>query len=90
MVRHHTAPGIFCSSAIMDKGNVRMLDGTRMKFQCKESGHYIDNSKVVKSDLVAGNGVIHIINKIQLPPEGIIQMIYFNVKYRLQTLSFLC
>ncbi|XP_060590132.1 periostin-like [Ruditapes philippinarum] len=69
LVRHHTAPGIFCSSAIIDKGSVRMLDGSRMKFQCKESGHYIDNSKIVKPDLVAGNGVIHIINKIQLPSE---------------------
>lgn len=69
VVRHHTAPGIYCSSAIVDKGGVRMLDGSKMTVQCKKNGHYIHNSKLVKTDILAGNGVIHLINKIQLPAE---------------------
>ncbi|XP_052228208.1 periostin-like isoform X2 [Dreissena polymorpha] len=67
VVRHHTAAGVHCISAVMDKAAVRMLDGTKATLQCKKSGHYLQNSKIVTWDTLAGNGVVHIINKIQLP-----------------------
>lgn len=67
VVLHHTAPGIFCSTANVDVNTVKMLDGARMKFECKRSGQYIQNSKIVQADILAGNGVIHITNKLQLP-----------------------
>lgn len=69
LIRHHTAPGIFCSTANVDKSSVKMLDGTKMKFECKKNGQYVGNSKLVQSDILAGNGIIHIINKVQLPYE---------------------
>ena len=47
-----------------------MLDGTHMKFQCKTSGQYWENSKVVRRDMISGNGVVHMINKLQLPNSG--------------------
>ena len=49
---------------------VQMLDGKHMKFQCKASGHYWGNSKVVRTDMLAGNGVVHMVNKVQLPNAG--------------------
>ena len=70
VVRHHLAPGVYCASANVDKTSVKMLDGTKMKMTCKNTGRYLENSQIVTSDLQAGNGVIHIINKIQLPSFG--------------------
>ena len=71
VVRHHTASGLHCSTANIVDTKLRMLDGTYKKFQCKSSGHYWENSKVVQRDMIAGNGVVHIVNKIQLPNSGI-------------------
>ena len=77
VVRHHTTSGIHCSTANIVDTKVRMLDGTHMKFQCKSSGHYWENSKVVRTDMTAGNGVVHIVNKVQLPNSGI--FVYYLV-----------
>jgi uncharacterized surface protein with fasciclin (FAS1) repeats len=30
----------------------------------------INNAKVVKADIMASNGVIHVINSVLLPPAG--------------------
>ncbi|WAQ99700.1 POSTN-like protein [Mya arenaria] len=67
VIMHHTAPRIYCASANVDKTSVTMLDGSKQKMSCKKSGQFLHNSQIVKADLLAGNGVVHIINKIQLP-----------------------
>jgi len=59
---------MFCASSNIDKNGVKMVDGTSMRFQCKKNGHYIHNSRIVKPDIMAGNGIVHLINKVQLPP----------------------
>ncbi|KAL4230926.1 hypothetical protein ACF0H5_011300 [Mactra antiquata] len=69
LIRRHTTRGVYCSTAVYDRNKVVMLDGTRMKVQCKKNGHYLENSKIVKPDILAGNGIIHLINKIQLPND---------------------
>ena len=70
VVRHHTSQGLHCSASNIVDTKVRMLDGTHMKFQCKTSGQYWENSKVVRRDMISGNGVVHMINKLQLPNSG--------------------
>ena len=58
------------------------MDGKHMKFQCKASGNYWENSKVVRTDMTAGNGVIHMVNKIQLPNSGIYFMSHKCITYQ--------
>lgn len=40
-----------------------------MKIQLEKGQVSIDNAKVTKADIKASNGVIHVINKVLLPPD---------------------
>ena len=67
---HHMTKGVYCSTTVTENFKVKMLDGAMMRFQCKKNGHYIHNSKIVHPNILAGNGIIHIVNKVQLPHSG--------------------
>jgi uncharacterized surface protein with fasciclin (FAS1) repeats len=40
-----------------------------VKIQLEKGQVSIDNAKVIKADIKASNGVIHVINKVLLPPD---------------------
>jgi uncharacterized surface protein with fasciclin (FAS1) repeats len=43
------------------------VQGQKMSIEVKEGGVFVDNAKVVKTDLLADNGVIHVIDAVILP-----------------------
>ncbi len=46
-----------------------LLKGKKITVTHKRDGIYVNDAKVIKTDVMASNGVIHVIDKVILPPE---------------------
>ncbi|MCX7969286.1 MAG: fasciclin domain-containing protein [Armatimonadetes bacterium] len=47
-----------------------LLKGKKITVTQKRDGIYVNDAKVIKTDVLAKNGVIHVIDKVILPPEN--------------------
>ena len=59
------------STAIsLDGSDVAMLNGETISLSVREGNLYINESLVVAPDIVASNGIIHVIDAVLTPPEA--------------------
>ena len=55
----------------MGTSKVATANGAALTVNRDRNGNVmIDNAKVVKADIIAGNGVIHVIDSVVLPPQS--------------------
>ncbi|MCS7264643.1 MAG: fasciclin domain-containing protein [Armatimonadetes bacterium] len=47
-----------------------LLKGKKITVTQKKEGIFVNDAKVIKTDVLAKNGVIHVIDKVILPPEN--------------------
>lgn len=67
ILKHHVLAGDIRASSIMGKKlNPKTVNGTSIKIDATK-GVLIGDAKVVKADLIASNGVIHVIDKVLIP-----------------------
>ena len=50
-------------------GKVKTVQGTEFEITVKDGAVMVDGAKVTKTDIVASNGVIHVIDKVIMPAE---------------------
>ncbi|MFO0409077.1 MAG: fasciclin domain-containing protein, partial [Dolichospermum sp.] len=50
-------------------GEIKTVEGAVVKVQVRKGRVTVGNAKVTKADIKASNGVIHLINKVLLPPD---------------------
>jgi len=68
ILTYHVVPGKVSSGDIAGKRlDVATVQGAKAKVDATD-GVTIDGAKVVKADIMATNGVIHVIDKVILPP----------------------
>ena len=71
ILTYHVVPGkIMAADAIAvakKGGSAKTVQGSKVKVTLKDGAVYVDNAKVVKTDIVCGNGVIHVIDSVILP-----------------------
>ena len=60
-------PGAVSSAEVVKLSSAKTVEGQSVKISTKEGGVMIDNANVVKADIVASNGVIHVIDSVILP-----------------------
>jgi uncharacterized surface protein with fasciclin (FAS1) repeats len=65
---YHVAKGDKYAKGVLESGKVKMLDGNTAEVTTDEEGAYIAGCKIVKTDIKASNGVIHVIEYVMLPP----------------------
>jgi uncharacterized surface protein with fasciclin (FAS1) repeats len=53
----------------LDGKEVKTAEGSSAKVSVKDGTVSIDGAKVVKTDIECSNGVIHVIDKVLLPPS---------------------
>lgn len=56
-------------AADVKTGKVKTVQGTELDVQVSDSGVTVDGAKVVKTDILGSNGVIHVIDQVVLPKE---------------------
>lgn len=64
---HHVTAGRIVASSLT-KSSRTMADGTAINIAVKGGVRIDGNSKVMFADIMATNGIIHIVNKVLLPP----------------------
>jgi uncharacterized surface protein with fasciclin (FAS1) repeats len=54
----------------LDGSDVEMLNGDTVSVSVQDSTLYINDSAVIAADVIATNGVIHVIDAVLTPPES--------------------
>jgi len=65
---HHVLPGSVMSSMLSNNQVVTTLNGTDVTVTINTNGVFIDNAQVTVADVIADNGVVHVIDAVLLPP----------------------
>ena len=65
---YHVAGGTALSSDLSDGQMVTTLNGADVTVTINEAGIFINDAQVTVADLVADNGVVHVIDAVLIPP----------------------
>lgn len=65
---YHVVSGDITSNKIKS-GMVKTLSGQDVDITVKEGKVFVNNAEVIKADVKASNGVIHVINHVLIPKE---------------------
>mgnify|MGYP001062634450 CR=1 FL=1 len=66
ILKYHVVPGKVLAADVKTM-EARTVQGQSLKLKVSDEGVTVDNAKVVKTDLLAQNGVIHVIDTVILP-----------------------
>lgn len=68
---YHVVKGKVPASKVVKLKSAKTLEGSSVKIAVKSGKVYLNGStRVTKTDVKASNGVIHVINKVLLPPSS--------------------
>jgi uncharacterized surface protein with fasciclin (FAS1) repeats len=68
ILTYHVVKGKVMSKDVKT-GSVPSLQGAKIKVKVGKKGVMVNNAKVIKTDIEADNGVIHVIDTVILPPS---------------------
>jgi uncharacterized surface protein with fasciclin (FAS1) repeats len=68
VLTYHVVPGEVMSTDLKNGMSVKTVEGSDVKIAIDSAGVMVNNAKVIKSDIKASNGVIHVIDAVILPP----------------------
>ncbi len=66
ILKYHVVPGKVMAADVKTM-EAKTAQGQSLKLKVSETGVTVDNAKVIKTDLLAENGVIHVIDSVILP-----------------------
>lgn len=69
ILTYHVVAGKVMAADALKLTEAKTVNGQSFKIVAGKDGVMIDNAKVVKTDIVASNGVIHFIDNVILPKE---------------------
>ena len=73
ILKFHVLSGKVASTALADGISIATLAGAAATISATEGGFNIENARIVATDIDASNGVIHVIDRVILPPESVSQ-----------------
>jgi len=68
VLTYHVVPGKVMAADVVKLTEASTVQGSKAKVKVEDGTVMIDNAKVVKTDIVTSNGVIHVIDAVILPP----------------------
>ena len=66
VLTYHVVPGK-AVAADVKSGPLKTVQGQTLKVDVSSMGVQVDNAKVIKADVMASNGVIHVIDTVLMP-----------------------
>lgn len=70
ILKYHVVAGRVTGSDALAAGKAKTLEGKQVTIALNEGRLQINGATVLKNDVPASNGVIHIIDTVLLPPSG--------------------
>jgi uncharacterized surface protein with fasciclin (FAS1) repeats len=68
ILTYHVVPGRVFSEGALEAKSAKTVQGASVKISVKNGAAYVDNAKIVSTDINAANGVIHVIDTVIMPP----------------------
>lgn len=68
ILKFHVVSGKVMSTQAVKLTSATTLEGSALKLEVKDGALFVSGAKVVKADVDASNGVIHVIDAVVLPP----------------------
>jgi uncharacterized surface protein with fasciclin (FAS1) repeats len=69
VLTYHVVPGKVLAADVVKLDKAKTVQGQEAKISVGEQGVMVDRAKVVQTDILAKNGVIHVIDAVILPKE---------------------
>jgi uncharacterized surface protein with fasciclin (FAS1) repeats len=70
ILTYHVVPGAVKAEQVTKLDEAKTVNGAMVKVSTEDGKVMINDATVVKADIAASNGVIHVIDKVILPPES--------------------
>jgi len=64
---YHVAKGKLTASKVIKRKSIKTLNGDRVSVRVRAGKVYVGGARVTTPDVLASNGVIHVINKVLIP-----------------------
>jgi uncharacterized surface protein with fasciclin (FAS1) repeats len=70
VLTYHVVAGKVMAADVVKLKEAKTVNGASAKVMAHDGKVMIDGANVVKTDIVASNGVIHVIDAVIMPPKG--------------------
>jgi uncharacterized surface protein with fasciclin (FAS1) repeats len=70
ILTYHVVPGAVKAEQVTKLDEAKTVNGAMVKVSTEDGKVMINNATVVNADIGASNGVIHVIDKVILPPQS--------------------
>lgn len=67
VLTYHVVPGKMMASQVVESRELGTAQGQSLSVMTDDNGVAVDGARVIQADIVASNGVIHVIDKVVLP-----------------------
>lgn len=67
VLEYHVVAGALPAAKVEMMSSAKTLEGHRITFKVSSGHVYVNNAEVIKANLKASNGTVHIINKVLIP-----------------------
>jgi uncharacterized surface protein with fasciclin (FAS1) repeats len=69
VLTYHVVAGKYMASDVMGMGSAKTVNGESFTISKSGGNVMIDNARIIKTDVMASNGVIHVIDTVILPKD---------------------
>jgi uncharacterized surface protein with fasciclin (FAS1) repeats len=66
---YHVLPGKVPASKVVSMKSAKTAEGANVQFSVRGKSAYVNESKILKTDIECSNGIIHVINAVLIPPN---------------------
>jgi uncharacterized surface protein with fasciclin (FAS1) repeats len=66
---YHVVSGKVTAADVVKLSSARTLNGKAVRIRVSGANVFVNNAKVTRPDVMASNGVIHVINRVLIPPS---------------------
>lgn len=72
VLTYHVVPGSYSAAKILESGagTLATVNGQPLTISMRDGKVYVDDAQVVTTDVMASNGIIHVIDAVVLPSSG--------------------
>ena len=67
ILTYHVVPGRVTAEQVKSMRDAKTVEGARVRFASTHDGVRVNNANVVKADVAASNGIIHVIDTVLMP-----------------------
>jgi uncharacterized surface protein with fasciclin (FAS1) repeats len=66
---YHVLAGKYPASKVVKTKSAKTAEGASVQFSVRGKSAFVNESKIVQTDIMASNGIIHVINAVLIPPN---------------------